>query len=199
MSYYLDASKFIAKEESFIDHAIWDVNAYRIGYGSDTITLDNTGKFRKVVKGDKTTKELATIDLARRIPKEFEAVLKKQIGAGYNKLNDCAKVALLSFVYNYGSIRSWHKNILKFGKEGNNIELANAIVNDTLNDNPNLSLNVRNALKNRRKRERDYILNCVIPANNNNSQNLNSDPKKKNNSLGIIGKFSINFKHISIK
>ena len=72
-SYYLDASKFIAQYEGFTPVATWDVNAWRIGHGSDTITLDN-GSYRKVVQGDQTTKLNASKDLARRIP-EFEKKL----------------------------------------------------------------------------------------------------------------------------
>lgn len=156
MSYIEDAATFITNEEGFTPRAMWDVNAYRIGVGSDTITLPN-GTYRKVKNGDTTTRELATIDLARRIPNDFLLTLKKQIGEiEFNRLSDGAKVALLSLAYNYGSITK--KAIRAAAKSGNEVELKKQIVEATKNDNEKLPESQRAALRRRRQREADLII-----------------------------------------
>jgi len=103
MAFYDNVANFIKKFEGYSSKPYWDVNAYRLGYGSDTITLPD-GTFRKVVKTDVTTREMAEKDIARRIKQDFEPVVKRQIGDAYNKLPEPARTALLSIAYNYGSI-----------------------------------------------------------------------------------------------
>jgi GH24 family phage-related lysozyme (muramidase) len=100
---YSFAADLLKKYEGFNRTAVWDVNAYRIGHGSDTIT-DSNGNFRKVKKGDVTTEANALKDLTRRL-KEFENKVKKQVGAEFwDPLNYKVKAALISLAYNYGSI-----------------------------------------------------------------------------------------------
>lgn len=155
--FYTKAADFIKGFEGFAAKAMWDVNAYRLGYGSDTITLDTSGTFRKVVKNDVTTKELATIDLSRRIKTEFEPRLKNQLGIDtYSKLPDTAKIALLSLCYNYGSITK--KAIKDAAKSLDMAKLKEAIVQSTYNDNARLGPRVQNALRARRQKEADYII-----------------------------------------
>lgn len=156
MSYFNTAADFIQKEEGFRTTAYWDVNAYRIGFGSDTITMPN-GSFRKVVKGDKITKEMAVADLTRRMRDEFEPKVKKQIGEPYySNLPDSAKVSLLSLAYNYGSITK--KAIIDAARTGNPQLLAKAIVDSTYDDNKKLSESQRTALRNRRAKEANFIV-----------------------------------------
>jgi len=144
----------LKKFEGFSSRAYWDVNAYRIGYGSDTITSPN-GSFKKVKKGDQITKEQADLDLARRIP-EFEKVIIRQVGFdAWNKLPDQAKAGLISFAYNYGSIAK--KSLREAIVRGNLNEIADTLVTSTLNDNAKLSQNVREALKARRRYEAELI------------------------------------------
>jgi GH24 family phage-related lysozyme (muramidase) len=151
-----EAADFIKSFEGFTPTAKWDVNAYRIGHGSDTIELPN-GTYRKVLATDTTTRELAAKDLARRINDEFVPRVRRQVGdEGWNKLPDASKVALLSLAYNYCSITK--EAILNAAKEGNVTKLAKAIVDSTYNDNAKLSEDVRNALRNRRAKEADYAL-----------------------------------------
>jgi len=146
-----DASLFIKKFEGFTANAIWDVNAFRIGHGSDTIELAD-GTHRKVVQGDTTTMALADKDLARRIKDEFIPRVAKQVGdEGWKKLSDNAKIALISLAYNYGSITK--KDILESAKSGNEIQLSKAIVDSTYNDNSSLPQGVRDALRSRRQQE----------------------------------------------
>jgi len=150
--FYDKASEFLKKYESFTPKATWDVNAYRIGHGSDTLTL-NDGTYRKVKKGDTTTKELAAKDLARRIKKEFEPRLINQITEkAYNNLPDPAKIALISLSYNYGSIT--HPEIILAAKTGDVDLLAKSIVESTINDNKGTKY--YNGLRKRRKAEADY-------------------------------------------
>jgi len=154
MNTYTFAADLLIKYEGYNPKAVWDVNAYRIGHGSDTIT-DANGNFRKVKKGDVTTKANARKDLERRLP-EFENKIKKQVGPEYwEPLNYKVKGALISLAYNYGSITK--QEIKEAIKTGNSEKIANALINSTYNDNKKLSENVRQALRNRRKKEADII------------------------------------------
>jgi tape measure domain-containing protein len=89
--------------ESFRAKPYWDVNAYRAGYGSDTVTLSD-GTVQKVTKGITVSLEDATRDLDRRIG-EFQSGIKSKIGADtFNGMNDQQQAALTSIAYNYGSL-----------------------------------------------------------------------------------------------
>jgi len=97
------AANILRKEEGFSDKPYWDVNAYRTGYGSDTITGAD-GKVQRVVKGMTVTREDSERDLARRLG-EFEQRAAGQVGAeNWNRLPPAARAALLSVTYNYGSL-----------------------------------------------------------------------------------------------
>ncbi|WP_237477832.1 glycoside hydrolase family protein [Lichenibacterium dinghuense] len=94
----------LRKKEGFIGHAAWDVNHYRLGYGSDTIT-DANGNVRSVQRGDRVSKEDAERDLRRRMP-QFQAGLRKEVGAAaWDKLDPATQGALTSVGYNYGSFK----------------------------------------------------------------------------------------------
>lgn len=173
-SLYLLAAEFIGREEGFIPMAVFDVDKYRIGHGSDTITIDE-GHFRPVQKGDVTTLEMADLDLARRL-KDFEAGLKAQIGEeNWKRIPVNAKVALMSLAYNYGSITK--TEIKEAAKGGNPVDISNAILSSTKNDNERLlhidndrnkpfktgdalqkAQKLRDALYARRKREAAYAI-----------------------------------------
>jgi len=151
MSLENDAAIFIKKFEGYSSKPYWDVNAYRLGHGSDTMTFPD-GSFRKVEKTDITTRELAQKDLERRLKTEFIPKVKGQIGeSSWNNLPDPAKVSLISFAYNYGSITK--KDIINAARTGNVETLSKAIVDSTYNDNKKLSEKVRNALRDRRAHE----------------------------------------------
>lgn len=157
IGYHKKAMEFISKVEGFNKNAVWDVNAYRIGYGSDTITFNN-GSFRKVRKGDQTTVENAEKDLKRRIP-EFEKKVIDYIGKYgvekkyWQRLPDPAKIGLLSFAYNYGNIV---KNAIREAIKTGDVDLiASALLTSTINDKA--GTNVYNGLRNRRKKEAELI------------------------------------------
>ncbi len=152
---------FLVDEEGLSEKAIWDVNAWRIGYGSDTITTRLDGDFRKVKQGDTTTDKLAQKDLERRLRTDFPNVLKRQFGEEvYNSFPMETKVALNSMAYNYGSITK--PKIREAVKKANKGDMTWERVSEiwkeeTVNDNKKLSERMRKALFERRKREAEII------------------------------------------
>jgi GH24 family phage-related lysozyme (muramidase) len=108
--------------EGFISVAKWDVNAFRIGFGSDT-RWNGTADVA-VKKGDYTTRPMAIINLAHRLVK-FEQVIIHQIGeAEWRSLPRNAQAALMSVCYNYGSLPT---NVFIACKSGNVHIIADAI------------------------------------------------------------------------
>jgi GH24 family phage-related lysozyme (muramidase) len=100
------AREFIKIEEGFRERAYWDVNAWRIGYGSDTITK-LTGDVKTVIETTVTTREEAQNDLDRRLLNEFkpEAVRKLQSqGINYDTMSTATKVVFIDLAYNYGTV-----------------------------------------------------------------------------------------------
>lgn len=97
------AASMVKGFESFISKAKWDVNAYRVGFGSDTVTRAN-GEIEKVTKDTVVTLEDAQRDLSRRLV-EFQDGIQTAIGADtWRSLNDAQQAALTSIAYNYGSL-----------------------------------------------------------------------------------------------
>lgn len=135
------AKALLRKEEGFRDTPYWDVNAHRVGYGSDT-TVTADGKVVKVTEGMKITREDAERDLDYRLTKREGLQVQKQLGDTWNKLPDGAKAALASVGYNYGSLP---KEIVAAAKTGNLEMLSSAVAG--------LSSN-----KTRRQREAAMIL-----------------------------------------
>lgn len=93
-------AKLIAFFEGFTSVAKWDVNAYRIGYGSDT---EGPTQIR-VRKGMVTTRERALENLKARIPQFESGIIKQTSQEAWDKLGENTQAALLSFAYNYGHI-----------------------------------------------------------------------------------------------
>jgi len=97
------AAQMIKGFEGFIANAKWDVNAFRVGFGSDTVTRAN-GVIEKVTQDTITTLADAERDLARRIV-EFQDGIQKAIGVDtWRSLNEAQKAALTSIAYNYGQL-----------------------------------------------------------------------------------------------
>jgi GH24 family phage-related lysozyme (muramidase) len=141
------ASQYISKKEGFTETSSWDVNAYRIGYGTNKI-LDNgnlrdvrpdaayhkrTGEKKPVTGGDRTTREDALKVLEMEIRTTYR---DKVVGTGdakiteadWNALNDRQRAGLVSFVYNCGSF-GFYRHIPAAIKAKNYIEAANGILN----------------------------------------------------------------------
>lgn len=90
-------------KEGFRSSTYWDVNAHRVGFGSDTITAAD-GSVRQVKQGDTVTRADAERDLARRSA-EFLGGVKSSVGEeAFSKLNPNQQAALGSVAYNYGSL-----------------------------------------------------------------------------------------------
>lgn len=118
-----DVLELIKGFESFREDPYWDVNAKRIGYGSDTVTLED-GSVKKVVDGMKVSVEDANRDLVRRIG-EFQTTIKGQIGGStFDAMNDSQQAALTSIAYNYGSLP---ERIVTAIKSGSTETVYNAI------------------------------------------------------------------------
>jgi GH24 family phage-related lysozyme (muramidase) len=100
MTDYVKAAALIGFFESFSARAYWDVNHYRLGFGSDTEGPDQVPVTREMT----TTRARALANLQKRIP-QYEATIVKQIGQGnWDRLGDNTRAALLSFTYNYGDL-----------------------------------------------------------------------------------------------
>lgn len=113
----------IKQFEGFRSTPYWDTNAYRVGYGSDTVTLSD-GTIQKVVQGIAITEADALRDLVRRIG-EFQDVVKAQIGAErFNSFDSNQQAVLTSIAYNYGRLPA---DIAEAIKTGTVPQIASAI------------------------------------------------------------------------
>ena len=138
----------IKQHEGFKSSTYWDVNAHRLGYGSDTIT-NSDGSVRRVEKGDTVTREQAELDLRRRT-QEFMNSAANTIGKDYfNKLPSSAQASLTSLTYNYGSLNKL-PSVVKAARSGNLMELSRAI--------ENLGSHNKGVNRNRRLQEAQYFL-----------------------------------------
>lgn len=146
------ATGLLRNFEGFSAKSYWDVNAYRTGYGSDTITTAD-GTVIKVTKDTIVSKEDAERDLARRT-QIFADGVKRQVKAEtWNALPPNAQAALTSIAYNYGSLSelpSLVKAAQVSAKTGDMTALAAAIRNRAVDNN---GVNAK-----RRNQEADYVL-----------------------------------------
>lgn len=117
-----DAASLIRQFEGYRDSPYWDVNAYRVGYGSDTITGAD-GRVQRVEKGMKINRADADRDLARRT-QEFASRARGQAGDAWGNLSPQATAALTSIAYNYGSLP---ERILPAVQSGDHEAIATAI------------------------------------------------------------------------
>lgn len=146
------ATGLLRNFEGFISKAQWDVNAHRVGYGSDTITRTD-GTVVKVTKDTVITKEDAERDLARRTA-IFANNVRQELGdSHWNALPANAQAVLVSYAYNYGSLAKT-KSVLdaarRSAQTGDMTALATAVRNRQVDNN---GINAR-----RRNQEADYIL-----------------------------------------
>ena len=117
------SANLIKQFEGRIETPKWDVNAYRAGYGSDTVTLED-GSVKRIVQGMTVTLADAERDLARRLV-EFQNVVKGQIGEDrFESFNDSQQAVLTSIAYNYGSLPD---RLLPAIQSGNAEMISNAI------------------------------------------------------------------------
>jgi GH24 family phage-related lysozyme (muramidase) len=120
------STDLIKRKEGFRATPYWDVNAWRIGFGSDTITRED-GSVVSVAPGMKITEEDAARDLQRRIPDFQENGIINHVGQdAWDKLNPDTQAAITSLAYNYGSIANLSalKEAIKTGDQN---QIANAV------------------------------------------------------------------------
>lgn len=116
-------ASLIKQFEGFRSSPYWDVNAQRVGYGSDTITTAS-GQVIKVKPGITVSRADAERDLERRIG-EFQSVIRGQVGdKKFEGLTPNVQAALTSMAYNYGSLPG---SVAKAVKTGNVEKIADAI------------------------------------------------------------------------
>jgi GH24 family phage-related lysozyme (muramidase) len=96
--------------EGFRETPYWDVNALRVGYGSDTITRPD-GSVVSVTDGVRVTREDAERDLLRRVNDEFLPSARAAIGTGrFDQLSSGQQAVLGSLAYNYGA-DAWQNDL----------------------------------------------------------------------------------------
>lgn len=146
------ATGLLKNFEGFKSTAYKDVNAYRTGYGSDTVTRAD-GSIIRVTPTTTVTREDAERDLARRT-REFANTARQNVTANvWDKLPPNAQAALTSYAYNYGSLKNSQsvvKAAARSAETGDMSYLANAIRNRQVDNN---GINAK-----RRNQEADYIL-----------------------------------------
>ena len=103
------AAAFIGKKEGFSEKAVNDEGNPRLGFGTSKILDPSTGQIRTVVYGDTTTVENALKVLQYEVSITYKARLvgtdsNKISEADFEALNNKQKAALLSMVYNCGSL-----------------------------------------------------------------------------------------------
>jgi GH24 family phage-related lysozyme (muramidase) len=100
------AADLIKGFEGYRPDAYWDVNAHRVGYGSDTTTDPATGAVAPVTAATSgVSQEAAEADLRRRIQTQFIPAATKAIGTdAWDKLPPPAQAAITSVAYNYGHV-----------------------------------------------------------------------------------------------
>ncbi|GLO70348.1 hypothetical protein MACH17_18650 [Phaeobacter inhibens] len=142
-----DTLSLLREFEGFREGTYWDVNAHRLGYGSDTITLED-GTVRRVKKGDRVSRTDAERDLARRVSGEFEPIVQKAIGSDrFNSMTKGQRAAVTSIAYNYGRIPDRIAGALRSGDAAAAAEAIRGLGGD--NDGIN---------RKRRNREADIFL-----------------------------------------
>lgn len=115
--------QLLRAKEGFRSSTYWDVNAHRVGYGSDTIT-DANGVVRAVKQGDTVSRDDAERDLKRRSA-EFLSGVQRDVGAeAFAKLNPNQQAALGSVAYNYGSLPG---SVVAAVKSGDSEAIAKSI------------------------------------------------------------------------
>lgn len=155
-----DAAGLLKRFEGFSATPYYDTNAYRVGYGSDTVTLPD-GTVKHVSQGMTITKADADRDLNRRIG-EFQQTVVGQLGQDrWGKLSAGQQAALTSVAYNYGSLPA---NVVTAAETGDAERLAQSV--ESLGAN-----------KDRRRQEAAIIRGGGMPAGatgaagNDNAQN----------------------------
>jgi len=123
------AKALLRQEEGFRPTPYWDVNADRVGYGSDTTFVG--GVPVKVTKGMRITRQQAEADLDYRLTRREGMQVQRQISTVWPGLPEGTKAALASVGYNYGSLPD---DVVSAAKTGDVNRIADAVA--SLGSNP---------------------------------------------------------------
>jgi GH24 family phage-related lysozyme (muramidase) len=115
--------QLLRDKEGFKSSTYWDVNADRVGYGSDTITAAD-GTVRTVKRGDTVTRADAERDLQRRTQESLNTVRQAVGDEAFSRLTPNQQAALGSVTYNYGRLPD---NIAAAVRTGDAGAIASAI------------------------------------------------------------------------
>jgi GH24 family phage-related lysozyme (muramidase) len=97
------ATNLLREFEGFSEDTYWDVNAHRLGFGSDTITRAD-GTVVRVQEGMTVTRQDAERDLNRRLTQEFMPMARNGVGPQvFDSLAPSQQAVLASLSYNYGN------------------------------------------------------------------------------------------------
>lgn len=133
------AKALLRNFEGFKPQAYWDVNHWRVGYGSDTVTKAD-GSVVPVTPGMEITQADAERDLARRTD-VTQKNIQGQIGSdAWNALPPAAQGVLSSVSYNYGTLPA---QVVRAAQTGDTGAMAQAI-SALASDNGGVNANRRN-------------------------------------------------------
>jgi len=157
------ATRLLQRLEGYNPMAVWDVNNWRIGHGSSTLTTPTgevieLGNDRSVRPLYIVTADDAARDLKRRLTDEFIPKIKSSIGQKSRFLPNGVLAALVSIGYNYGSLPA---SVKAAARSGNIQQIADAIRARQVDNN---GIN-----KTRRNKEANYVLAASASLLNNES------------------------------
>lgn len=134
-------AELIKRFEGYRSTPYWDVNAYRTGYGSDTVTMAD-GSVRSVTQGMNINRADADRDLYRRLDQEFIPRARNAVGADvWDRLTENQRAALTSITYNYGSLPQSVANAFRSG----DINQVASAIRGLGSHNQGINANRRNA------------------------------------------------------
>lgn len=165
-----DTASFISGKEGFRTKAYSDAGKFAVGYGhsitdaeikAGQIDLGN-GEFIKISgeggKDTTVTKEQADKLFSKDL-KKYESIVVSAIGQeAYNKLSQNQKTAILSYVYNVGSVPKGFADAIKTENYANAAaSIRGGIATASGEKDPEKRKQIENSLKKRRKEEGDLF------------------------------------------
>lgn len=129
------AMALLRNKEGFRSKSYFDVNAYRVGYGSDTVT-SRAGTVSSVTPNTRVDRAGAERDLQRRVNELIDVIKKRIGGERFGDFSATQQGAIVSLYYNYGKNADRIKKDLEpLLETGTNEQIA-AMVRSFANDRP---------------------------------------------------------------
>ena len=165
-----DTAAVLRHFESYRGKAYWDVNHWRVGYGSDTVTRAD-GTVERVREGMEITPADAERDLQRRITLSQQDVQSAIGTEAWKGLSPEMQASLASVSYNYGKLPG---SVAEAAKTGDPEKISKAILK--------LSGHNKGVNKDRRASEAANVLGGVTPPGRTQADLINEvleDPELK--------------------